>query len=283
MILSRAPFRVSFVGGGSDLPAFYRHHPGAVLATTIRKYMYIMIHPYFHKKIRLKYSKTEDVDTIDQVEHPLIREALRKVGIESGVEIASIADVPAGTGLGSSSTFVVALLQALYAYRGVDVSKERLAAEACEIEIDVLKEPIGKQDQYAASFGGLQFIEFSPDESVRRTPLMLPPDVLEALQKRLLLFYIGNHRSASQILGRQKDQTERSEATRNALKSMVKLAFDLRECLQKGALESVGEILHEGWQLKKTLTTGIIDRRGKEFKVDGCFHKIKMGVTTGNN
>lgn len=143
MIITRTPFRVSFIGGGTDLKEFYsRNGHGAVVSCAINKYMYVIIHPYFHDKIRLKYSKTEDVNHIDEIEHPIIKACLKKVKIETGIEIASFADIPAGTGLGSSSSFTVGLLNALYAYKGKMVSKKRLAVEACEIEIDILKEPI---------------------------------------------------------------------------------------------------------------------------------------------
>src|SRR4030043_585108 len=174
MIITRTPFRVSFAGGGTDLKEFYSQNGyGAVVSAAINKYMYIVIHPYFHDKIRLKYSKTEDVKNIHEIEHPIIRECLKKVEIESGIEIASFADVPAGTGLGSSSSFTVGLLNALYAYKGKVVSKERLANEACDIEIERLGEPIGKQDQYASAYGNINYIRFSKDETVDVTPIFL--------------------------------------------------------------------------------------------------------------
>ena len=174
MIITRTPFRVSFAGGGSDLRDFYsRNGYGAVVSTAINRYMYIVIHPYFHDKIRVKYSRTEDVEDINQIQHPIVRECLKKVNVERGVEIASFADVPAGTGLGSSSAFTVGLLNALYAYKGKVVPKERLAREACEIEIDILGEPIGKQDQYAAAFGNINCIRFNQDETVDVSPILL--------------------------------------------------------------------------------------------------------------
>src|ERR1700687_1836018 len=164
MILTKTPFRVSFAGGGSDLPEFYRRSGGAVLSSTIDKAMYIALHPYFHDKIRIKYSRTEDVASASDIQHPLVRECLRMVGIERGMEIASFADVPAGTGMGSSSAFTVGLLHALMARAGRALTPEGLAAAACQIEIDELGEPIGKQDQYATAYGGLNYIRFLPDE-----------------------------------------------------------------------------------------------------------------------
>ena len=174
MIISRTPFRISFIGGGSDLKEYYSQNKfGAVISTTIQKYMYIVIHPYFHDKIRLKYSITEDVNNVEEIKHPIIRECLKKVGVNSGIEITSFADIPAGTGLGSSSSFTVGLLNALYSYNGKIVTKSQLAEEACEIEISKLNEPIGKQDQYAASFGNLNYIKFNDNEKVDVIPIEL--------------------------------------------------------------------------------------------------------------
>jgi len=206
MIIARAPFRASFAGGGSDLRDFYsKNGYGAVLSTTIDKYMYIMIHPYFHDKIRIKYSRTKDVNGIDEIQHPLVRESLKAVGIEKGIEIASITDVPAGTGLGSSSTLTVCLLHALYAYRAKFITKEKLAREACQIEIELLKKPIGKQDQYAASYGGLNYVRFSQDETVFVEPIVCKPEVKKCLERNLFMFYVGNEMKASQILSEQKE------------------------------------------------------------------------------
>ena len=197
MIITRTPFRVSFAGGGSDLREFYsKNGYGAVVSAAINKYMYIVIHPYFHDKIRLKYSKTEDVENVDEIQHPIVRECLRKLELERGVEIASFADVPAGTGLGSSSAFTVGLLNALYAYKGKVVSKERLAAEACEIEIDILKEPIGKQDQYAVAYGNINYIKFNKDETVDISPILLTEQAREKLEDRLCLYYIGGKKKS---------------------------------------------------------------------------------------
>src|SRR5215813_5111517 len=196
MILTRTPFRVSFAGGGSDLADFYRRSTGAVLSCTIDKAMYIAVHPYFHDKIRIKYSRTEDVASAAEVEHPLVRECLTLVGIESGMEIASFADVPAGTGMGSSSAFTVGLLHALYARSGSSPGPEHLAATACEIEIERVKAPIGKQDQYAAAFGGLNFIHFLENGHVEVEPVKCSAATREALSKQLMLFYIGQEREA---------------------------------------------------------------------------------------
>ena len=257
MVMSRTPFRISFAGGGSDLKTFYaRHSYGAVLSTTINKYLYIMIHPYFHDKIRIKYSKTEDVDKIDEIEHPIVRECLKVVGIEKGIEIASIADVPAGTGIGSSSAFAVCLLHALYAYTGKCVTRENLARDACKIEIEILKEPIGKQDQYAVSYGGLNYIQFFQDETVLVESITLEPEIKRVLEENLLMFYVGHERPARQILDEQKENMNQNAKVEN-VREMVKLAGSLKDLLNVGDIENFGEILHEGWLLKKKLASNI--------------------------
>lgn len=256
MIMARAPFRMSFAGGGSDLKSFYEKGYGAVISTTIDKYMYIMIHPYFHDKIRIKYSRTEDVNEIDEIQHPLVKECLKVVGIKKGIEIASIADVPAGTGIGSSSTFTVCLLHALYTYKGKSVTKERLAKEACKIEIENVGEPIGKQDQYAASYGGLNYIRFNRDGTVFVEPIICRPEVKRHLERNLLIFYVGNERKASQILSKQKENMNEDDKYEK-VKRMVNLAERLRVSLQRGSIRIFGEILHEGWRFKKELASNI--------------------------
>ncbi len=257
MIMVRTPFRVSFAGGGSDLQDFYsKDGYGAVLSATIDKYMYVMIHPYFHDKIRVKYSKTEDVDEIDKIQHPLVRECLKMVGINKGIEIASIADVPAGTGVGSSSAFTVCLLHALYAYKGSYVTKEQLAMEACRIEIDLLEEPIGKQDQYAASYGGLNYIKFNQDETVFIEPIVLRSEIKKKLEGNLLVFYVGNERKASAILNKQKANMGK-KGKYGIVKKMVGLTDKMKISLNEGNINIFGEILHEGWMFKKELTSNI--------------------------
>ncbi len=257
MIMVRTPLRISFAGGGSDLKDFYLQNGyGAVLSTTINKYMYVMIHPYFHDKIRIKYSKTEDVDEIDKIQHPLVRECLRVVGIEKGIEIASIADVPAGTGVGSSSTFAICLLHALHAYNGNYVTKEQLAKEACRIEIDILKEPIGKQDQYAASYGGLNHIMFNRDETVFVEHMVIKSEIKKRLERNLLMFYVGGERKASMILSEQKENMKNEEKYKN-VKKMVELTDKMKKSLNGGNIDGFGNILHEGWLYKKELTNNI--------------------------
>ena len=276
VILGKAPFRISFAGGGSDLRAFYEKHSGAVVSTSIDKYMYIMLHPYFHDKIRIKYSKLEDVSRVEDIKHSLVRECLKRLRVQTGIEIASIADVPARTGLGSSSSFAVCLLHILHAYKGRYVSKPELAEMASEIEIDILKEPIGKQDQYAASFGGLNFMRFNPDGTALVEPLALKPEKIEALEKSLLLFYVGGARRASSILGRIKRDIGQGEAFQKT-KALVGLAEDLRASLLKGDIAALGEILGEGWRLKKSLSRSISNT-----KIDECYDRaIRAGAVGG--
>ncbi|HJX70774.1 MAG TPA: hypothetical protein VJ346_02445 [Bacteroidales bacterium] len=277
MIITRTPFRISFVGGGSDMETFYSRHRGAVLSTSIDKYMYISSHRFFFPdKIRIKYSQTETVGSVNELKHPILRETLKKLNISGGTEISSIADIPAGTGMGSSSAFTVGLLHNLYAVKRQYVTHEQLAREACEIEIDLLKEPIGKQDQYAAAFGGLNVISFNPDGSVPVEPLYIKNEVYEALQQNLLMFYIGNQRKASDILSEQKKNASRDDKF-SILKSMVSLVFDLKESLYKENLDDFGKILHENWILKQKLAAQISNNEIEKIYQTG----LENGATGG--
>lgn len=276
MIIVKTPFRISFVGGGSDIDTFYKKHYGAVVSTTINKYMYIMIHPYFHKKIRIKYSKTEDVNSIDEIRHPLVRECLKLKRIRRGIEIASIADVPAGTGLGSSSAFTVGLLHSLSIYKTQMKAKKWLAEAACKIEIKKLNGPIGKQDQYAVSFGGLNFIRFNPDETVFVEPIILKPEVKKRLERNLLIFYVGNERKASQILKGQKEKMKEKEKY-NIICKMVELAESLKQELIRNRLDNIGNLLHQGWILKMGLNGNITNPQ-----LDYIYNKaLKAGASGG--
>ncbi len=256
MIITRTPFRVSFCGGGSDLPAFYEKHGGCVLSAGINKYMHITIHPSFepHTTV-LKYSKTETVRDFKTIEHPIFRQCLQNLNI-SGVEITSTADVPAGTGLGSSSSFTVGLLHSLYCYRGTFVSKERLASEACTVEINQLGEPIGKQDQYGAAYGGLNFYVFNRDGSVFVEPVIMRRQDYRKLEEHLMMFYTGKLHSASKILAEQGKNISSGEKERNQLE-ICEYARLLKQELQKGNVDSLGELLHKSWLLKRSLASGI--------------------------
>lgn len=262
MIITSAPFRIAFMGGGSDLPAFYRRQGGAVLSATINRFVYISIHPFFLAgKSIVKYSKNEMVSDVGQIKHPIFCEALKALLPEGGVEIVSTADVPSGTGLGSSSTFTVALLHALHAYCGRFRAKQDLAREACELEIGKLGEPIGKQDQYAASFGGLNCIEFYPDERVVVSPLVLPGDVVKRLEENLLLFYAGGRRRARDVLRVQALQLRMDQKRRDNLEKVVGLVHETREALTQGNLGRFGELLDKGWTIKRTLSSSISNER----------------------
>jgi D-glycero-alpha-D-manno-heptose-7-phosphate kinase len=258
MIISRTPLRISFAGGGSDLPVYYQQEFGAVVSTTINKYIYITVNPKFDHMIRASYSRTEIVAAVDQLQHELIREALRLLDITGGIEITSISDIPSrGTGLGSSSTYTVGLLNALYAYLGMHAGAERLASEATLIEIERCGRVMGKQDQYAAAYGGLQYIRFNPDESVFVDPVICLPKTRRKLNRRLLMLYTGLTRSAPDILAAQSSNVTSDARKRQTLRAMVGLADNLRSALQQNDLDTFGAILHEGWQMKRALADGI--------------------------
>lgn len=262
MIISQTPFRISFLGGGTDLPDFYREEEGAVLSTTIDKYIYITVNDRFDESYRLSYSKTEICNSVDEIEHKIFRTVLQKYGAAAreknggrGLELLSMADIPSGTGLGSSSSFTVALLHAMSAHNGQFRSAADLAAEACKIEIEDLREPIGKQDQYAAAFGGLQYIRFLPSGEVSTEPVICSRDTKAALQSSMMLFYTGMTRSASGVLSEQKSNTSNKRET---LREMRNLALRLKKLIENGSdIRGLGELLHEGWMLKKTLASGI--------------------------
>ncbi len=258
MIISRTPLRMSFAGGGSDMPQFYRAHGGAVLSTAIDKFIFVTVNKKFDDGIRLSYSVTEEVDHASRIQHRLANAALQFTGVTGGVEVTTVADIPSrGTGLGSSSAFAVGLLNVLYAFQGRFASAEKLAAEACHLEIERLKEPIGKQDQYAAAHGGLSFYEFKPDDTVTVSPLLLLSGLRQELESRCMMFYTGVTRSASAILAKQANGLTSSADKIVGMKRIVELAYDLRTELQNGRLDAFGEILHEGWELKKTMADGI--------------------------
>lgn len=281
MIISRTPFRISFLGGGTDLPSFYLEEEGAVLSTTINKYMYITINDRFDSSYRLAYSKTEICESVDQIEHKIIACVLKKYARLAeaknggrGLEILSMADIPSGTGLGSSSSFTVGLLHAMKAHIGRFQSAEQLASEASRIEIEDLKEPIGKQDQYAAAYGGLQYIRFLPSGEVSVEPVICSKQTKQSLQSSIMLFYTGMTRSASGVLAEQKGNTEKKRET---LREMRNLAYQLKKVLENGeSAVKVGELLHEGWMLKKTLASGISGNR-----IDEWYDRARAAGATG--
>ena len=257
MIITRTPFRVSFAGGGSDLASFYKRHEGCVLSTTINKYMYVVIHPTFNRsETVVKYSKTETVNDIRQIQHPIARQLLLDHKL-AGVEIVSTADIPAGTGLSTSSAYTVGLIHALYAFRGKFCAQERIAKEACELEIEKLGEPIGKQDQYGTAVGGLKFIRFLPDDTVEVESLIIDPAVRKQLDDNLLLFYTGMTHSAGTILREQNTNISGAEDKFRNLVKMTELAYEMRDALTNGNLDAFGYILNENWLLKRQLASQI--------------------------
>lgn len=277
MIISRTPLRISFVGGGSDIAGYYQHSPGAVVTTAINKYIYIMVEKQFDGRIIVQYSKMEIVKRVSDIQNNLVREAMKMTGIDGGIHVTSISDVPAeGTGMGSSSAYVVGLLNAFYAYQGKYVSAQRLAEEACEIEIEILKKPIGKQDQYIAAFGGLQYMQFHPDHTVSVDPIRCNSKTKMRLASRLMLFYTGLTRSADAILAKQGLNMEAQAETQNTLGSMVALARSIQENLRNNDLAAFGQALDANWQLKKTLADTITTPQ-----IDGWYALAKKQGAVG--
>jgi D-glycero-alpha-D-manno-heptose-7-phosphate kinase len=286
MIISQTPVRMSFAGGGSDLPAFYRKFGGAVVSTTIDKYVYVAVNKKFDEAIRVSYSKTEEVDSVDRVEHRIVREVLRLLEIPGGVEITSVADIPSrGTGLGSSSSFTVGLLHALHAYRHEYVSREHLGAEACHVELELCGERIGKQDQFAAAYGGLNFIEFDPDDAVTVHPIVCAKHTVEQMERSIVTFYTGMTRTAGSILTEQSAAMESDQAKQKTMLRMVELAHTLRDELQANHLDAFGEILHENWMLKRELASDIsnshIDEWYKCARLNGAVGGKLLGAGAG--
>lgn len=251
MIITQTPLRISFAGGGTDFKGYYEKSGGAVLSSAIDKYIYVIVKERFDKKIRIGYSRTEMVDAVAEIEHELAREALRMTGVESGIEIATMADIPSeGSGLGSSSAVTVGLLHALYAFKGELVTPETLAKQACEIEIGVLGKPIGKQDQYIAAYGGLRFIEFHADDDVSVTTVPMDDDKRRRFGENILLFYTGVTRKADVILSEQKDNIDAQVETLDRIRAQ---AQEVRDALTEGVMNRVGRILDTGWRHKRKL------------------------------
>jgi D-glycero-alpha-D-manno-heptose-7-phosphate kinase len=259
MIITRSPLRITLGGGGTDLPSYYREHGGFLIAAAIDKYVYVTVMRPFTPGVYLKYSKLEHVDGIADVQHPIIREAMRILDFKTPqVEITTLADIPAGTGLGSSGSFTTALLKALHSHRRKLLHPDQLAELACEIEIDRLGEPIGKQDQYIAAFGGVTCFTFHKDDRVEAVPLRMPIDAMHTLEDNLLLFFTGFSRSAGSILSDQKKRTEvhDEEMLRN-LHYVKDLGLRSREALEAGDTTRFGELMHEHWQHKRRRSGGM--------------------------
>ena len=253
MIITRGPLRISLGGGGTDLPSYYREHGGFVISAAIDKYVYITLHETFEREFVIKYSKTEHVQSVDEIKHPIIREALKLVPVGAPhLEVVSMSDIPAGTGLGSSGSFTVALLRALHTLNKEFVPRQVLAEQACHIEIDLLGEPVGKQDQYIASFGGITSFDFHPDGGVEVRPLQIAPETLYNLEDNLLLFFTGFTRSASAILAEQDTRTRSGDMGMiEHLHHIKQLGYESKDALEQGDLRRFAAIMHEHWELKK--------------------------------
>ncbi len=275
MIISQTPLRISFAGGGTDLPSFYRQEDGWVISSAIDKFVSVIVKERFDDKIYINYSKKEIVDRVDEIEHDLVREAMRKTDVKNGVEITTLADIPStGSGLGSSSSVTVGLLNALYAYQGELVTAERLAREACEIEINILGKPIGKQDQYIAAYGGMRFFRFKPDEEVVVDRINLDNSHKRQFGANLLLFFTGKTRSSDMILNEQRENTIHKM---EVLKKMKYQAAEIREYIQSNQFNLVGRSLADAWENKKQLASQISNH-----DIDEMYHRaLEVGALGG--
>jgi D-glycero-alpha-D-manno-heptose-7-phosphate kinase len=258
MIITKTPFRASFAGGGTDLPAFYEKEDGFVVSTAINLFVYLAVHRFFERRFVLKYSETENVEKVEAIRHGLIRECLKICEVTDPVEITSFADIPSkGSGLGSSSAFAVGLIAALHALGGRTLSSPAAAHLACEVEIGRLGEPIGRQDQYACACGGLNALTFHGDHTVRVEPIPLGDDARRHLDEHLVMVYTGRVRQASQILAEQKRSIEEVEEQFQRLRDLKALALDLEQRLRREEVDAIGPNLHEGWQIKRSLVPAI--------------------------
>jgi D-glycero-alpha-D-manno-heptose-7-phosphate kinase len=286
VIVSRAPFRFSLGGGGTDLPAYYEQFGGFVVSAAIDSYIYVTANKRFYPSIRLAYSETEIVDDVAQIRHPIFREALAMTGITSGIELTSVADLPSNSGLGSSSSFTVALLNALYCYKREFVSSERLAREACELEMVRLGEPVGKQDQYIAAFGNITALTIDKDGSVRVEPVPVRDEVMDELQNNLLIMYSGVERPAKVVLTEQGERVRSAEAaTISGMHRIKAIGREVYDLLVRGDVDSYGELLHEHWQEKRALaskmTDDVLDRHYAAARAAGAIGGKLIGAGGG--
>ncbi len=260
MVIVKTPLRISFVGGGSDMKNYYCRKAGKVVCTAIDKFVYAIVKERFDDKIYINYSRKECVDYVDDIQHDLVREAMRMTGVEKGVEITTLADIPSsGSGLGSSSSITVALLHALFAFQNVLVTAEQLASSACRIEIDILNKPIGRQDQYAAAFGGINRFAFHPGDQTERCAVQMPPAIKRKFSSSLLLYFTGITRSADAILSKQTDNLRKPRIS-DTLDEMVALVDPFTEAMVNGDIDACGRLLGKNWALKQSLADGISNR-----------------------
>lgn len=278
MIITRSPMRISLGGGGTDLPSYYREHAGFVVSAAIDKFVYLTLHETFEQQFIIKYSKTERVQAVDEIKHPIIREALKLVPVAAPhLEVVSLSDIPAGTGLGSSSSFTVALLRALHAHNKEFIPREQLAEEACHIEIELLGEPIGKQDQYITAFGGITSFLFNPDGRVTVQPLQMSSESLYNLEDNLLLFFTGVTRAASTILAEQDTRTRGGDASMlNHLHLIKRFGYESKSALEAGDLRGFAAIMHQHWELKKQRSGAMTNSR-----IDDCYELARANGALG--
>ncbi|MCL0041183.1 sugar kinase [Dehalococcoidia bacterium] len=260
MIISKAPVRITLGGGGTDLKSYYSKYGGFLIAAAINKYVFISANKRFYDSIRLSYSQTEIVNSVNDIKHRIFREALRLLNIDSGIELVSIADVPANCGLGTSSSFTVSLLNALHTYKREFVTQRQLAEEACHIEIDILGEPIGKQDQYISAFGGITCLTFEKNGEVIVEPLQISAEALDQLESNLLLFHSGVERSASEILSEQDEKSKRDDSVViGNLHQIKEIGLETKKALERGEVDKFGELLNIHWEIKKKRSQKITD------------------------
>jgi D-glycero-alpha-D-manno-heptose-7-phosphate kinase len=274
MIITQTPLRISIAGGGTDLPGYYREHGGYVVSTAIDKYLYVIVKARYDDKIYVDYSRKEIVDSVDEIQHELVREAARAAGMTNGFEVAMMADIPSeGSGLGSSSSLTVGLLNAFHQYRGEQVGPERLAQEACRIEIDILGKPIGRQDQYIAAYGGLCTFQFNPDDSVTMERIDIPPGGKRRLGSNILLFFTNIVRQANAILSEQSERIVDTVGFHHEIKA---LAHEVRDAIYAGNYDAIGDVLHRNWMLKKQLANGVSNPQ-----IDGMYDAAMGGGAVG--
>ncbi len=286
MIISRSPVRITLGGGGTDLPSYYTRYGGALIAAAIDKYTLVTAHSRFDDNIKLNYSETELVKNVDDIKHNIFRESLKLLKIKKGIELTSLSDMPSSSGLGTSGSFTIALLNVLHNYKKDFVSQKKLAEEACHIEMDVLGEPIGKQDQYISAFGGITYFEFDKKGNVTVDPIKISEEALDELHSNILLFYTGIQRSASKILKEQDDKSKKDESrTISALHEIKKIGLETKKAFENDDVDKLGYYLDDHWNIKKNLSENVsnsfIDECYKHAKKHGALGGKIMGAGGG--
>ena len=277
MIISRSPVRITLGGGGTDLPSYYSKYGGALIAAAIDKYTLVTAHTRFDNDIKLNYSQTEQLQNVDEIKHNIFREALKLLNIKKGIELTSLSDMPSSSGLGTSGSFTIALLNVIHTYKKEFVSQKQLAEEACKIEIDILKEPIGKQDQYISAFGGITSLQFANDGTVSVEPIKMNDEAQDELHNNIILFYTGILRSASDILREQDEKSKKDEETTiDTLHEIKKIGLETKRALEQGDVDKLGEYLDVHWNIKKNLSKGISNKF-----IDECYNTAKENGALG--